>query len=112
MGSDSRRSSIPGALHKIRRKSLIARHSVVRIRYTPAARLFYGSLLVLLVALVASAQAQWNILSAESEPGRGGIEHRHVIVEDAAADRRAAVDVAVFSGKSAAFRVNDHPGGT
>jgi len=83
----------------------------VRIRYTSAARLFYGSLLVLPVALVASAQAQWNILSAESEPGRGGIEHRHVIVEDAAADRRAAIDVAVFSGKSTALRVIDNPDG-
>ena len=39
-------------------------------------------------AITASAQAEWKILSAESESGRGGIEHRHVIVEDAAAGQR------------------------
>ena len=71
----------------------------MRFRYASAARSFYGSLLVLLVALAASAQAEWKILSAESEPGRAGIEHRHVVVEDAAAGQRVAVDVAVFSAK-------------
>ena len=63
------------------------------------------------VALAASAQAEWKILSAESEPGRAGIEHRHVVVEDAAAGQRVAVDVAVFSAKSTALRVIDNPDG-
>jgi exopolysaccharide biosynthesis protein len=67
--------------------------------------------LVLLVDLAASAQAEWKILSAESEPGRAGIEHRHVVVEDAAAGQRVAVDVAVFSAKSTALRVIDNPDG-
>ena len=82
----------------------------MRIRYTSAAQLFYGSLLVLSVALAASANAEWKI-SAESEPGRGGIEHRHVVVEDADAGQRVAVDVAVFSAKSTALRVIDNPDG-
>jgi hypothetical protein len=67
--------------------------------------------LVLLVALAVSAQADWKILSAESEPGRGGIEHRHVVVEDAAAGQRVTLDVAVFSAKSIALRVIDNPDG-
>jgi exopolysaccharide biosynthesis protein len=81
----------------------------VRFRYASAARSFYGSLLVLPVALAASAHAEWKILSAESESGRAGIEHRHVVVEDAAAGQRVAVDVAVFSVKSTALRVIDNP---
>jgi len=67
--------------------------------------------LVLPVVLAASAQADWKVLSAESEPGRGGIEHRHVIVEDDAADKRVVFDVAVFSAKSTALRVIDNPDG-
>jgi len=67
--------------------------------------------LVLPLALTASAQAEWKILSTESEPGRAGIEHRHVVVEDAAAGQRVAVDVAVFSAKSTALRVIDNPDG-
>jgi len=82
----------------------------VRFRYTSAARLFYGSLLVL-PALAATAQAEWKIASAESEPGRAGIEHRHLVVEDAAAGQRVTVEVAVFSAKSTALRVIDNPDG-
>jgi hypothetical protein len=83
----------------------------VRFRYASAARLFYGSLLVLPVALAASTQAEWKIVSAESEPGRAGMEHRHVVVEDAASGERVTVDAAVFSAKSTALRVIDNPDG-
>jgi len=83
----------------------------VRFRYASPARFFYRSLLLLLVALAASAQAEWKIVSAETEPGRGGIDHRHVVVDDAAAGQRAAVDVAVFPAKSTAVRVIDNPDG-
>jgi exopolysaccharide biosynthesis protein len=83
----------------------------VRFRYVSPARFFYRSVLLLLVALAASAQAEWKMVSAETEPGRGGIERRHVIVEDAAAGQRVAVDVAVFSAKSTALRVIDSPDG-
>ena len=85
----------------------------MRFRYASAARSVYRSLLALLslVALAASAQAEWKVLSTESEAGRSGFEHRHVIVEDAAAGQRVAVDVAVFSAKSTALRVIDNPDG-
>jgi Phosphodiester glycosidase len=83
----------------------------VRFRYAHTARSVCASLLVLLLALAASAQAEWKILSAKSEAGRAGIEHRHVVVEDAAAGQRVAVDVAVFSAKSPALRVIDNPDG-
>ena len=66
---------------------------------------------LLLLAITASAHAEWKIFSAESESGRAGIEHRHVIVEDAAAGQRVAVDLAVFSAKSTALRVIDNPDG-
>ena len=64
-----------------------------------------------MLALAASAPAEWKIVSAESEPGQEGIEHRHIVVEDAAAGQRAAIDVAVFSGKSTGLRVIDNPDG-
>jgi hypothetical protein len=83
----------------------------VRFRYASPARFFYRSLLLLLVALAASAQAEWKIVSAETEPGGGGIDHRHVVVEDATAGQRVAVDVAVFSAKSTALHVIDNPDG-
>src|SRR5262249_19426912 len=111
MGPAPKRSGIPGALREIRRKSLITGHIVVRCRYASVARLFSGSLLVQLVALAATAHADWTTVSAESEPGRAGIEHRHVVVEDAVAGQRVAVDVAVFSSKSTALRVIDNPDG-
>jgi Phosphodiester glycosidase len=85
----------------------------VRFRYASAARCVYRPLSVLLslVALAASAHAEWKILSAESEAGVAGIEHRHVVVEDAAAGQRVAVEVAVFSAKSTALHVLDNPDG-
>ena len=84
----------------------------VRFRYAFAARSVYASLLVLLsvVALAPSAQAEWKVISTDSEPGGAGIEHRHLVVEDAG-DQRAALDVAVFSAKSSALRVMDNPDG-
>ncbi len=83
----------------------------MRFRYPSAARFLYRSPFFLTVAVAISAQAEWKILSTESEPGRGEIEHRHVIVEDAAAGQRVTLDVAVFSAKSTALRVIDNPDG-
>ncbi|HEX9281613.1 MAG TPA: phosphodiester glycosidase family protein [Candidatus Udaeobacter sp.] len=74
-------------------------------------RSFFEWLLVLLLAVAASAQAEWKVLSAESESGRAGIEHRHAVVEDVAAGDRVAVDLGVFSAKSTALRVVDNPDG-
>jgi hypothetical protein len=67
--------------------------------------------IVLLFTVAATAQAEWKVLSAESQPGRAGIEHRHLVVEDTADGKRVAVDVAVFSAKSTALRVIDNPDG-
>ena len=67
--------------------------------------------IVLLFTVAATAHAEWTIITAESEPGRAGIEHRHVVVEDAASGQRVAVDVAVFSAKSTSLRVVDNPDG-
>ena len=83
----------------------------MRFRYASAARFVYRSLLVLPVAHAVSAHAEWKTLSAESEPGRAGIERRHVAVEDAAVGPRVAFDVAVFSAKSTALHVIDNPDG-
>ena len=71
----------------------------------------FASAVLLLLGITASAHAEWKILSAESELGRAGIEHRHAVVEDTAADQRVTVDLAVFSAKSTALRVIDNPNG-
>jgi hypothetical protein len=83
----------------------------VRFRYASAARSAYGLFLLLLIALAASAQADWKILSVESELARSGIEHRHVVLQQAEVDQRVAVDVAVFSVQSTGLRVIDNPDG-
>jgi len=82
----------------------------VRFRYASSARFFYRSLYFLTVPVAISAQAEWKILSAESQPGSAGIEHRRVVVEDTAG-QRVTVDVAVFPAKSTALRVIDNPDG-
>lgn len=66
---------------------------------------------ILLFAIAASAQAEWKIVSTESESAPAGVEHQHAIVEDAAGGQRATVDVAIFSAKSCALRVIDNPEG-
>jgi exopolysaccharide biosynthesis protein len=66
---------------------------------------------VLLFAVAAAAHADWKVLSVASEPGRAGIEHRHVVVENTAADQRVDLDLAIFSGKSCTLRVIDNPDG-
>jgi phosphodiester glycosidase len=66
---------------------------------------------LLLLAIVASAHAEWNVLSVEQDAGRTGIEHRHLVVEDTGLGQRADVDVVVFSAKSCALRVIDNPEG-
>ena len=70
-----------------------------------------SSTAVLLFVVVSAAQAQWQIVSSDSERGRAGIEHRHVVVENAAGNERADVDVAVVSTKSATLRLIDNPDG-
>jgi len=66
---------------------------------------------VLFFAVACAARADWKVLSVESEPGRSGIQHRHVAVEETAAGRRADLDLAIFSAKSCTLRVVDNPEG-
>jgi len=67
--------------------------------------------LVLFFAVTSAAQAEWTIVSSVSESGRGGIEHRHLVVEDAVAGERADLDVAIFPAQSCVLRVIDNPEG-
>ena len=66
---------------------------------------------LLLFAVAATAQADWTIRSSDSEPGRDGIAHRHVVLENASANESAVVDLAIFSAKSCTLRVIDNPTG-
>jgi exopolysaccharide biosynthesis protein len=63
------------------------------------------------LALVATAQADWTILSTAAEPGRDGLVHRHVVLENPAGSERITVDLAVFSTKSCTLRVLQNEGG-
>jgi hypothetical protein len=62
------------------------------------------------LALAATAQADWTILSSASEPGRDGLVHRHVVLENNAGGGRITVDLAIFS-KFCTLRVLQNEGG-
>jgi Phosphodiester glycosidase len=64
--------------------------------------------LLLLLALAATAQANWTIRTTDSEPGHAGIVHRHIVLENGNAHERAVVDLAIFSTKSCTLRVIDN----
>jgi exopolysaccharide biosynthesis protein len=64
----------------------------------------------LFLALAATAQADWTILSSASEPGRDGLAHRHVVLENNAGGGRITVDLAIFS-ESCTLRVLQNEGG-
>jgi exopolysaccharide biosynthesis protein len=57
------------------------------------------------LALAATAQADWTILSTASEPGRDGLVHRHVVLENPVRSERITVDLAIFSTKSCTLRL-------
>jgi exopolysaccharide biosynthesis protein len=63
------------------------------------------------LAVAATAHADWTILSSASEPGRGGVVHTHVVLENAVNSERVVVDLAVFSTKSCTFTVLQNEGG-
>ena len=64
------------------------------------------------LALAATAQADWTILSTASEPGRYGLVHRHVVLENPVGSERITVDLAIFSTKSCTLRVLQNEGGS
>ncbi len=65
---------------------------------------------LLFLVLTAAAQADWAILSSSSELGRGGVVHKHVVLENAAENKRVAVDLAAFSIKSCTLRIIQNEG--
>ncbi|MGB9474513.1 MAG: phosphodiester glycosidase family protein [Candidatus Udaeobacter sp.] len=67
--------------------------------------------ILLVLAVAATAQADWTILSSTSEAGGGGVVHRHVVLEDAADKERVVADLAIFSTKSCTLRILQSEGG-
>src|SRR6266436_4711550 len=63
------------------------------------------------LALAATAQADWTILSTAAEPGRDGLVHRHVVLENPVGSERITVDLAIFSTKSCTLRILQNEGG-
>ncbi len=69
-------------------------------------RKFSAGIFVLLV--LSTAKAQWTQISSQAEASSGkGIEHRYLVVEDAASGDRASVELAIFSMKSCRLTVVD-----
>jgi Phosphodiester glycosidase len=66
---------------------------------------------VVFLVLAATAQADWTILSTASEPGRDGLVHRHVVLENPVGSERITVDLAIFSTKSCTLRVLENKDG-
>jgi hypothetical protein len=64
---------------------------------------------LLFLAVAVTAQADWTIRSAHSEPGLGGVVHRQVRLEDPETNESATIDLALFSTKSCTLRVIDQP---
>ena len=64
-----------------------------------------------LLAVAATAHAEWTIRSSDLEPGRDGIAHRHVVLENANGNKSAVVELAIFSAKSRTLRVIDNLSG-
>ncbi|HZS19254.1 MAG TPA: phosphodiester glycosidase family protein [Candidatus Udaeobacter sp.] len=67
--------------------------------------------LFLSFAVVATAHGEWAILSNAPEPGRGGVVHRHVVLENGGRSGRVTVDVAIFSTKSCTLQILPNRGG-
>jgi uncharacterized protein YigE (DUF2233 family) len=64
---------------------------------------------LLFLAVAVTAHADWTIRSAHLEPGRAGVRHRQVILENSATNESATIDLALFSIKSCTLRVIDQP---
>src|SRR6266487_1509486 len=64
---------------------------------------------LLFLALAVTAHADWTIRSAHSKPGRAGVVHRHLVLEDSETNESATIDLALFSTKSCTLRVIDQP---
>ncbi|PZR76111.1 MAG: hypothetical protein DLM73_03560 [Chthoniobacterales bacterium] len=62
--------------------------------------------------LVASASAEWSVVSSQNERGAAAsIEHRQVVLTESGTNEEATLDLALFSTKTAAVRVIDNATG-
>lgn len=66
---------------------------------------------LLFLALATAAEADWTIVTTEANPGRAGIVHRHLVLENGARDHHAVVDLAVFSTELCTMQVIDNADG-
>lgn len=64
---------------------------------------------LLFLAVAVTADADWTIRSAHSEPGLAGVVHRQVSLEDSETNESATIDLALFSTRSCTLRVIDQP---
>jgi len=64
---------------------------------------------LLFLAVAATAHADWTIAAATTEGSHDGVQHRHVVLEDAETNESATIDLALFSTKSCTLRVIDQP---
>jgi uncharacterized protein YigE (DUF2233 family) len=64
---------------------------------------------LLFLAVAVTAHADWTIRSAHSKPGRAGVVHRQISLEDSETNESATIDLALFSTKSCTLRVIDQP---
>jgi exopolysaccharide biosynthesis protein len=66
---------------------------------------------ILILALTA-ARGEWTVGSSETESGSAAaIEHRRIVVGNAASGEEATLELALFSTKNATLRVVDNPQG-
>jgi exopolysaccharide biosynthesis protein len=63
------------------------------------------------LAIAGTVHADWTVLSTASEPGRDGLVHRHVVLENPVGSERITADLAIFSTKSCTLRVLQNEGG-
>jgi exopolysaccharide biosynthesis protein len=69
-----------------------------------------GALFFRLLAI--SASAGWNVDSSETEKSLApGVEHRRVVLSEAASEEKATLELALFSPKSVVVRVAGNPAG-
>jgi phosphodiester glycosidase len=63
---------------------------------------------LLLLAVAATAHADWTIRATDSEPGHADVVRRHLVLENAAVHEQVVLDLAIFSTKSCTLRVIDN----
>ncbi|HEU0273264.1 MAG TPA: phosphodiester glycosidase family protein [Candidatus Udaeobacter sp.] len=64
-----------------------------------------------ILVIAATAQADWTIVSSNSEAGRDGVIHKHLVLENAADRERVTVDLAIFSAKTCTLRLVQNENG-